>query len=328
MDLSGKEPGLAVKHLSRKILEQMLAHSSEGIIVAAANDPDFPVVYVNPAYERLSGTSADELRGRGLPLLSGGNLDQTETERLKAALTRGDPYVTHLAGRHEDGTDSVNQVRVESLYGPRGEVEYIMVSQTPVSTARGGSSGVEVGVLQREIRHVRQKLTSMDRLDSVTGVFRYERFLELAKRDFTMARRDKRLVAVVVFDVVDLDAYGQTFGSKAADSCLRMVAVQISRALRRSGDLCARADGHTIIALTHGQEIDEVRALAARIAANVRGLALHNPRGSYGRYVAVQVGVAGRIPDKDYTAETAIEAARYELQSQQPTQKARYGVSA
>ena len=317
-----------MKHLSRKILEQILAHSSEGIIVAAAKDPEFPVVYANPVYERLSGASADELRGQCLPLLSGGNLDEKETEQLKSALTRGDSYVTHLAGRHEDGTDSVSQVRVEPLYGPRGQVEYILVSQTPVSAARGGSSGIEVGVLQREIGRVRQKLTSMDRLDSGTGVFRYEHFLELAKRDFMMARRDKRLVAVILFDVVDLDAYGQTFGSKAADSCLRMVAAQVSRALRRSGDLCARADGHTIIALTHGQGIDEVRALAARIAANVRGLGLHNPHGSYGRYVAVQAGVAGRIPDKDYTAETAIEAAYDDLKSLQPAQNARYGASA
>ena len=62
-----------MKHLSRKILEQMLAHSSEGIIVAAANNPDFPVVYANPAYERLTGASADELRGQCLPLLNGSN---------------------------------------------------------------------------------------------------------------------------------------------------------------------------------------------------------------------------------------------------------------
>jgi PleD family two-component response regulator len=72
----------------------------------------------------------------------------------------------------------------------------------------------------------------MDRLDSGTGVFRYEYFLELAKRDFMMARRDKRMLAVVLFDIVDLDAYGQPFGSKAADSCLRMVAAQVSRARR------------------------------------------------------------------------------------------------
>jgi PAS domain S-box-containing protein len=222
----------------------MLAHSSEGIIVAAANDPEFPVVYANPAYERLTGGSADELRGQCLPLLSGSDLDEKETEQLKAALIRGGFYVTHLAGRHEDGTDSVGQVRAEPLYGPRGEVHYIMVSQTPVSAARGGSSGVEVGVLQREFRRVRQKLTSMDRLDSGTGVFRYEYFLELAERDFMMARRDKRLLAVVLFDIVDLDAYGQTFGSKAADSCLRMVAAQVSRALRRSGDVCARGWAH------------------------------------------------------------------------------------
>ena len=314
--------------LNRKILEQILAHSSEGIVVAAADDPDFPVVYANPAYERLSGSSADELRGRCLPLLRGSSLDETEAERLKVALTRGEPYVKQFVDSREDGTSSVSQVRMEPLYGSCGAVKYIMLSQTSGSAERRGGSGVEVGVLQREIRRARKKLATMDRLEPVTGVFRYEYFLELAQRDFGMARRDKRLVAVVLLDVLDLDSYGETFGSRAVDSCLRMVAAQVSGALRRSGDLCARADGHSIIALTHGQEIDEVRALASRIAANVRGLGLHNPRGRHGRYVAVQVGVAGRIPDKDYTAETAIDAAREVLRSQQPTQKVHYDASA
>ena len=125
----------------------MLAHSSEGIIVAAANDPEFPVVYANPAYERLTGASADELRGQCLPLLSGSDLDEKETEQLKAALIRGGFYVTHLAGRHEDGTDSVSQVRAEPLYGPRGEGHYIMVSQTPVSAARQRAEAVQASKL-------------------------------------------------------------------------------------------------------------------------------------------------------------------------------------
>ena len=136
-----------MNQLSRKILEQMLAHSSEGIVVAAAKDPDFPVVYANPAYEHLTGASSTELQGQPLPLLNGGSLDQAEAAQLKAALARGEPYVTHLVDSCEDESNSVSQVRVEPLYGPRGAVQYIMLCQSPRSAERRGGSRVEVGVL-------------------------------------------------------------------------------------------------------------------------------------------------------------------------------------
>ena len=132
---------------------------------------------------------------------------------------------------------------------------------------------------------------------------------------------------MVLLDVIDLDAYGQTFGTKAAESCLRMIAGQVNGALRRTGDLVARAGEHSIIALTHGQEIDVIRTLARQITANVRGLGLHNPRGRHGRYIVAQVGIAGGIPDENFTAEVAIAEARDDLSSRQPIQKARYNVS-
>ena len=87
-----------------------------------------------------------------------------------------------------------------------------------------------------------------------------------------------------------------------------MIAGQIQGALRRSGDLCARADEHSIVALTHGQRIDEIRALALRLASNVCDLSMHNPRGRHGRYITAQAGVAGRYGD--YTPEVAIAQAR------------------
>ena len=35
-----------------------------GVVIADAQQRDFPVVYVNPAFERLSGYPADEIVGR------------------------------------------------------------------------------------------------------------------------------------------------------------------------------------------------------------------------------------------------------------------------
>jgi diguanylate cyclase (GGDEF)-like protein len=201
-----------------------------------------------------------------------------------------------------------------------------MLTEKSVSAGERGASNVEVGALQREISRARQKAASMDRIEQATGLLRLEYFLQLAERDFRMARRDGRCVAVIVLDITELDVYGQTFGVKAADSCLRMVAAQVNGALRRSGDLCARAEDHSIVALTHGQDIDEIRALALRIADNVRGLGIHNPRARSGRYLTAQVGVWSATPDGKYTPKDAIADAREDLWSQEPAQKSRLGV--
>jgi diguanylate cyclase (GGDEF)-like protein len=306
----------------------MLAHSSEGIVVAAATGPDYPVVYVNPAYERLNDCSADEVLGGCLPLLTGDGLDEDQLEELNVALADGDSFEAQLAGPCDARDSSVHQVRIEPLYGRRGPVKYVMLTEKPVPERERGASSVEVGVLQREISRARQKVASMDRIDPATGLLRHEYFLELAERDFRMARRDRCCVAILVLEIVELDVYGQTFGVKAAQSCLRMVAAQVNGALRRSGDLCARADGDSIVALTHGQEIEEIRALALRIAANVRGLGIHNPRARSGRYLTANVGVASGVPDGNYTPKEALTDAREDLWSQEPSQKPRFDVKA
>ncbi len=280
------------KQLTRQILGQILALSAEGIIVADAAHPEFPVIYVNPAHERLTGYSARELLGRGWRVLSDDSHDRVMLREIKTAMGQTESFETVLPDIRKDGTSWLSRLRVSPLYNSRGDLQYYLCSQSPETQEKNGS-GLEVGLLQRELRRARQKIASLDRIEPATGVFRYDYFLELARRDFRMARRDGRTVSMMMLRVNDLDIYRQTFGAKAADSCLRMVAAQVTGALRRSGDLCARAAEATVVALVHGQGPDEARALALRIADNVRGLGLHNPRAQPDRYITVSVGIAG-----------------------------------
>ncbi len=282
-----------MKQLSRRILDQILALNSEGIVVADAADPEYPIVYVNPAYEHLSGYSAEEVLGSGWRLLKEEGHDPALLREIKAAMGKSESCEVTLPDIHKDGTSWISRVRVHPLYNTRGDLEYYLCIQSPAPQQSTSGSGLEVGLLQRELRRARQQIASMDRVEPATGVFRYEYFLELARRDFRMARRDKRTVSIMVLQVNDLEIYRQTFGAKAADSCLRMVAAQVTGALRRSGDLCGRLSEGTLVALVHGQDTDETRELGARIAENVRGLGLHNPRAQTDRYVTIGVGIAG-----------------------------------
>ena len=143
---------------------------------------------------------------------------------------------------------------------------------------------------------------------------RFAYLQEMLRRDFAMARRDRRFVTLLAFEIVEFDVYRQTFGDKAADSCQRMIGAQIMRALRRAGDLCARYDECTLVAAVVGQHASEIEPLAQQIAENVGQLKLHNPRAKSSRYVSTRVTVIGCPPgahnDPEPVLADALEAKR------------------
>ena len=170
-------------------------------------------------------------------------------------------------------------------------------------------------MLARELGRAREKIASLNRVDSGTGLLRFNYFQELLRRDLGIARRDQRVVTVLVFQIVDFDAYRRTFGSKAADSCQRMIGAQIMRTLRRAGDLCARYDDSTLVASVIGQDAAEVERLADKIADNVRRLGLHNPRAKSHRYVTIQSAVASFPPGTTDEPDAVIARAQAELRT-------------
>jgi diguanylate cyclase (GGDEF)-like protein len=167
--------------------------------------------------------------------------------------------------------------------------------------------------LQRELGHAKQKIATMDRIDPATGLVRFPYFREMLRRDLSMARRDRRFVSILLFEIVEYATYRQTFGDKAADSCQRMIGAQIMRTLRRAGDVCARYDESTLVAAVIGQHADEIRPLADRIAESVRQLKLHNPRAKGSRYIETRLTVIGCSPGAHDDPEPLIARALTEL---------------
>jgi diguanylate cyclase (GGDEF)-like protein len=193
-------------------------------------------------------------------------------------------------------------VSVAPLYDGRGELKYFLCTLRGTGTAgraaaTGANNGArEISLLQRELGLARQKVVAMDRVDTATGLLRFEYFRETLRRDLLVARRDRRFVSLLVFQIVEFDVYEQTFGDKAAESCLRMVGTQIVRTLRRASDLCARYDEATLVAAVLGQAPEEIQPLADAIADSVSQLKLHNPRAKSNRYITMRVEVLGCPP--------------------------------
>src|SRR5690606_21107212 len=194
------------------------------------------------------------------------------------------------------------------------EVRYFLVQQR---ASQGRGAAPENPVSSVDASRMRPKADAISRIDTATGLPHYDHFAAILNRDIAIARRDRRPVSLMMFKIVELDIYRQTFGAKAADSCVRMIGAQLGNVLRRAGDLYARYGDDVLVAAVVGQEAAEASQLAERVVANVRGLRLHNPRAKSGRYVQVEFAISGGVPCPYDDADALVSRARLELETGQ-----------
>jgi diguanylate cyclase (GGDEF)-like protein/PAS domain S-box-containing protein len=330
-----------IKSLSRHTLEQLVTHSSEGILLVDAKDSSLRVVYANPAYEDLSGHSLAELTGKAWPLAEREVEGRPELEKLRAALARREAVRVVVPDVRKDGTSWLSDLSVEPLQNARGELKYLLCIQKPVQTpaaappvAAENAPAVEAAPppkapapvasvvgpraaspAEAAIAAARPKLTHLNRIDQATGLLRVEHFLDLLQRDVAIARRDRRDVSFAILEVVEFDSYCQTFGVKAGDSCQRMIGVQLTRVLRRAADLWARYDGAALVAAVTGQDTEQLSRLMDQVVENVRQLGLHNPRAKSGRYIWTRYSVVAIDPGESADVGELIARARAELKN-------------
>lgn len=313
-----------IRSLNRHTLEQIVAASPAALLVADASHPDLPIVYANPAYERLTGFALADVAGQ--PWAARGRAMGDESfAPLAEGIDRREPCRATIEERHKDGSSFRCEVTLTPLKGQRGDVRFLLLAHEPVlEPARDGAADPAAAFdyaadsgLQRALGG-KQKLATIDRIDPATGLVRFSYFQETLRRDLMIARRERRFVTLLVFEIVEFDVYRQTFGDKAADSAQRMIGAQIMRALRRAGDLCARYADGTLVAAVVGQHASEVEPLADRIAESVRQLRLHNPRAKSSRYIETRVSLIGCPPGAHDDPEPLIERALGERGGEAP----------
>jgi diguanylate cyclase (GGDEF)-like protein/PAS domain S-box-containing protein len=281
----------------------------EGIVLVDARRPDMPVVYVNPGYEALTGYTARELVGRNLRFLQAEDRDQDARHRLREQLERGEPCQVLLRNYRKDGTLFWNDMTIQPLKGADGALEHF------VGYHRDAGDRLRQDPRLTRDAEVRSPLAhaAAPRDDRLTGLFTLPYLEELLRRDWAIAQRERRSIAVFAIDIDALDLYNTTFGRAAGDSSIRRVAHCVAACLRRASDVTARSTGGSLTAFAPGISLEHARGLGAIMAERVRELRIHHPRSTVLRYMSISVGVAVAIPEPDQVPLDRLVAARRQL---------------
>jgi len=77
---------------------------SSAVLISDARLPDNPIIYVNRAFEKISGYTIQEVLGRNCRFLQGTDSDQEDLDVLKEAIKEGEECQVILRNYRKDGT--------------------------------------------------------------------------------------------------------------------------------------------------------------------------------------------------------------------------------
>lgn len=117
--------GRKLAEASLRLLDKALQQAQVALCITTAGGAEEQrIVYVNPAFARLTGYDEQELIGQHLELLYGRNTDLEVLRRRQRLLARGESFAGELIHYRKDGRELAVKVRVDPVRGDEGAISH------------------------------------------------------------------------------------------------------------------------------------------------------------------------------------------------------------
>ena len=109
---------------ARRVRDEAIASVGVGILITDPHQPDNPIIYVNPAFERVTGYAAAEALGRNCRFLQGAGTDPSAVAEIRQALKEERDLRTELLNYRKDGSSFWNELTISPLRDAKGRVTH------------------------------------------------------------------------------------------------------------------------------------------------------------------------------------------------------------
>ncbi|MFC6048668.1 hybrid sensor histidine kinase/response regulator, partial [Methylobacterium hispanicum] len=124
------------------------------MIVTDPHQPDNPILFVNRAFERMTGYTRQELIGTNCRFLQGPETDRDTVDEVRAAIAEHREFATEILNYRKDGSSFWNALFVSPVFNRQGDLVYFFGSQLDVSRRRDAEESL----------HQAQKMESLGQL--------------------------------------------------------------------------------------------------------------------------------------------------------------------
>ena len=220
-----------------RLRNRAIEASNNGIMISEAKLPESPIIYVNPAFEEITGYSAAEMLGLSPQLLSGRDQKQPGLVEIRAYLEAGRAGKALVRNYRKDGELFWNDLSVAPVRDAAGRLTHFVSFINDVT----------------DRKRYEEELEHHSNFDHLTGLANRNLLSDRIRQGIAHARRTGRKMAILLLDLDRFQIINDSLGHSFGNELLKLVAERFEVELR-SQDTLARIGGDEFVILL--QEVD------------------------------------------------------------------------
>lgn len=229
-----------------RLLRRVIQSAACGIVVADALQEDLPLVYVNPAFEAMTGYRADEVLGRNCRFLHSTESGQAALNEVRAALREQRETRVLLRNFRKDGQLFLNQFLLSPVRNAEGKVTHYV--------------GIQEDVTEREM--ARQRVAEHTMTDPLTSLPNRYLLMDRVSQAIGVSAASQQRFYFALFNIDRFKVINESLGHVGGDKVLCRIAERLTKMVgpadtvaRFGADVFALIISHTTIA-RNGFDLD------------------------------------------------------------------------
>jgi diguanylate cyclase (GGDEF)-like protein/PAS domain S-box-containing protein len=257
----------------RRLLATAMEVSAQAVVIT---DAEFRIIYVNPAFTRITGYEVEEALGKNPRFLQGAETSQATRMAIREALAAGKPVRAEILNYHKDGRPYWLDLSIVPVRDDQGEITHYVSSQMDIT----------------ERKQAEQEISRMAMEDHLTGLANRRAAEDRLEMEWNRARRDGGTFGIAIVDIDRFKLVNDQYGHHVGDEVLRHVADVMANTLR-GGDWVARWGGEEFIVCFHDMDCRGAMTAAERLRRQVKSKAVVLPQGELPVTVSLGVSLYG-----------------------------------
>ena len=212
-----------------RMLSAAVEHSPASIVITnAAGD----IEYVNQAFCRLTGYTAEESLGKNPRILQAGDQPAEFYHDLWETVLRGEDWRGEFHNRRKDGSLFWEMASISAIKDRKGVIKHFVAVKDDIT----------------ERKQLRDQLEQMAQFDMLTGLPNRRMVLDRLAQMVALSSRGNQRFALLFVDLDGFKRINDTHGHEAGDRVLKTVAARLSACIRIS-DIAGRMGGDEFIVI-------------------------------------------------------------------------------
>lgn len=235
--------------LQLRLLNRAIESSVNAVLIADCGQKDHPIVYANPAFEKITGYSREEVEGRNCRFLQRNDRNQLGLEHIRHALQEQREGHALLRNYRKDGSLFWNELRVAPVMDHQGRATHFIGVLNDVTESQ---------IYQEQLEH-------QANFDDLTQMPNRNLLMDRIEQAIHQAARRKQGFTLAFLDLDNFKYINDSLGHSLGDRFLTRVA-QCLRESMRNEDTIARLGGDEFVLLLYAEDhIQSVNQVLHRV---------------------------------------------------------------